>query len=48
MAQARKTAKHTLEVVLILVPLVAVLYFCAYPNKFDAFLNWIFGLHAAP
>jgi hypothetical protein len=34
MAQARKTAKHTLEVVLILVPLVAVLYFGAYPDKF--------------
>jgi hypothetical protein len=40
---ARKIAKYTLDVLLILVPLAAVLYFGTYPDKFDAFLNWMVG-----
>jgi hypothetical protein len=43
MAKARKIARYTLDVLLILVPLVTVLYFGAYPDKFDAFLNWMAG-----
>jgi hypothetical protein len=43
MAEPRKIAKYTLDVLLIAVPLVVVLYFLAYPDKFDAFLNWIVG-----
>jgi len=43
MAEARKIAKYTLDVLLILVPLVVVIYFLAYPDKFNAFLNWMVG-----
>ena len=31
------------ESALVFVPLAVVLYFLAYPDKFNAFLNWIFG-----
>ena len=38
-----KALKITLDVLLILVPLAGTLYFLAYPDRFDAFLNWLVG-----
>jgi hypothetical protein len=43
MAEVRKIAKYTLDALLIAFPLSVVLYFLAYPDKFDAFLNWMVG-----
>lgn len=43
MAEARKIAKYTFDALLVFVPLAVVLYFLAYPDRFNAFLNWIFG-----
>lgn len=43
MAEARKIAKYTFDALLVFVPLAIVLYFLAYPDRFNAFLNWIFG-----
>jgi len=45
MAQHRKIIRYTLEALLILVPLAVVIYFLAFPNTFDAFLNWLAGRH---
>jgi hypothetical protein len=42
-AEVRKIAKYTLDVLLVAVPLVVVIYFVAYPDKFNAFLNWMVG-----
>jgi hypothetical protein len=42
MPDARKVARYTLEVLLILIPLAVVLYFMAFPDQFDAFLDWLF------
>jgi hypothetical protein len=45
MPEARKVAKYTFDVLLVFVPLAIVIYFCTYPDKFDAFLNWMVGHH---
>ncbi len=36
-----KALKITIDVLLVLVPLAVVIYFLAYPDRFDAFLNWV-------
>jgi hypothetical protein len=41
MPTPRKIARYTLEAVLIFIPLAVVLYFLAYPDRFDAALNWM-------
>jgi hypothetical protein len=41
MPKARKIARYTLEALVVLVPLAIVIYFVSYPDKFDAFLNWM-------
>jgi hypothetical protein len=43
MAEPRKIAKYTFDALLVLVPLVIVIYFLAYPDAFNAFLNWVDG-----
>jgi hypothetical protein len=43
MTEVRKIAKYTLDVLLVAVPLMVVIYFLAYPDKFNAFLNWMVG-----
>jgi hypothetical protein len=43
--EVRKIARYTLEALLVLVPLVVVIYFVAYPDKFDAFLDWMVRRH---
>jgi hypothetical protein len=43
MAEVRKIAKYALDVLLVAVPLVVVIYFLTYPDKFNAFLNWMVG-----
>jgi hypothetical protein len=43
MAEVRKIAKYSLDILLIAVPLSFVLYFLSYPDKFGAFLNWTVG-----
>ncbi len=43
MAEVRKITKYTFDVLLVLVPLAVVIYFLAYPDKFNASLNWIVG-----
>jgi hypothetical protein len=45
MPEARKIARYTLEAALIVVPLAVVLYFLAYPDRFDATLNWLVHRH---
>jgi hypothetical protein len=45
MAQTRKIVRYTFEALLVLVPLAVVIYFLAYPDMFDAFLNWLVGRH---
>ena len=39
----RAIAKYTFDALLVFDPLAVVLYFLAYPDRFNAFLNWIFG-----
>jgi hypothetical protein len=41
MPEVRKIARYTLEAILVLVPLVVVIYFLAYPDRFDAVLGWL-------
>jgi hypothetical protein len=41
MTEGRKIIRYTLEVLLLLVPLAIVIYFLTYPDKFDAFLDWL-------
>jgi hypothetical protein len=41
--RARTVARYSLEASLVLVPLAVVIYFLAYPDHFDAFLNWLVG-----
>ncbi len=43
MPQARKIARYSAEALLVLIPLAAVIYFLAFPDAFDAFLNWLTG-----
>jgi len=43
MPAARKIAKYSFEALLVLVPLAIVIYFLAYPDSFDASLNWLVG-----
>jgi hypothetical protein len=43
MPRARTVARYSLEASLVLVPLAVVIYFLAYPDQFDAFLNWLVG-----
>jgi hypothetical protein len=43
MPQARKIVRYSVEALLVLVPLVIVIYFLAYPEAFDDFLNWLTG-----
>ena len=45
MPEIRKVAKYTLDAALIFVPLAVVLYFLAYQDKFNTFLNWMIGHH---
>ena len=45
MAEIRKIARYSLETLLVLVPLAVVIYFLAYPDNFNAFLNWMVGHH---
>jgi hypothetical protein len=44
MPEARKVVAYTRDLVLIFVPLGGLIYFLAYPDAFDAFLNWGLGL----
>ena len=41
--EARRIVRYSLEASLVLVPLAVVIYFLAYPDQFDAFLNWLVG-----
>ena len=41
MVKARKIARYTLEALVVLLPLAIVIYFVSYPDKFDAFLDWM-------
>lgn len=45
MQRTLKVARYTLDALAILVPLAVMLYFFAYPDRFDAFLNWMIGRH---
>ncbi len=45
MPEVRKIARYTLEALLVLVPLAVVIYFVAYPDKFDVFLDWLVRRH---
>jgi hypothetical protein len=42
MPDARKVARYSVDILLILVPLAVVLYFVAFPDRFDAVLDWFF------
>ena len=42
-AEARKIAESIFDALLVFDPLAVVLYFLAYPDRFNTFLNWIFG-----
>jgi hypothetical protein len=41
--QSPENCQYALDALLVLVPLVVVIYFLAYPDKFNAFLNWMVG-----
>jgi hypothetical protein len=41
MSRTRTIARYSLEASLVLVPLAVVIYFLAYPDQFDALLNWL-------
>jgi hypothetical protein len=43
MPEARTIARYSAEALLVLIPLAIVIYFLAFPDAFDAFLNWIAG-----
>jgi hypothetical protein len=43
MSEARTIVRYSAEALLVLIPLVIVIYFLAFPDAFDAFLNWIAG-----
>jgi hypothetical protein len=45
MPHPRKVVRYTLEALLILIPLAALLYFMALPDQFDVFLDWLFRIH---
>jgi hypothetical protein len=45
MPESRKIVRYSAEAFLLLVPLAAVIYFLAFPDAFDAFLNWLAGHH---
>jgi hypothetical protein len=44
MPEVRKFARYTLDALLVLVPLAVIIYFLAYPDSFDASLNWMVRL----
>jgi len=41
MAESRNMVWYALDALLVLVPLAIVIYFIAFPDKFDAFLAWM-------
>lgn len=41
MSESRHALWYALDALLILVPLAIVIYFIAFPDKFDAFLAWM-------
>jgi hypothetical protein len=40
MPETRKVVAHGRDLLLIFVPLGGLIYFLAYPDAFDAFLDW--------
>ena len=42
MPEFRKVARYSLDILLVLAPLAVVLYFMAFPDRFDAVLDWLF------
>jgi hypothetical protein len=44
MLAARKTIAYIRDALLVFVPLGGLIYFLAFPDAFDAFLNWMVRL----
>lgn len=44
MPEPRRVVAYARDLLLIFVPLSGLIYFLAYPDAFDAFLNWGVGL----
>jgi hypothetical protein len=42
MPEFRNVVRYAVDILLVLVPLAVVLYFMAFPERFDAVLDWLF------
>jgi hypothetical protein len=41
MSESRHMLWYAFDAVIVLVPLAIIIYFIAFPDKFDAFLAWM-------